>query len=325
MTPIFVPFAAVPLAAEDTKSRLKLEFRLCVRYHFVETFAEQVTTVEIRAVLWWSSWCRSQMSLTVRPEFKQLNFTVRFERGYRYLDRCGEAIVRLEDTLDKDWIPGEVTPTGGNLRQVAYGMTVHFNSDLLAVEQSEFIGFDVFKDQSCKLFEILLRTFEIKKIRVPAFRATIHVGFDNEEDIEAYITRLGFVNVSANTTQFLGGDLAALSYVVITEGKTNFAKVEGKYRHRLAVNGIRQAKQLDFDSRMMQRLPLLLEKSRDAIKGMLELRRKHVSKVVHAAQFEFEQTLEPIYETIDFSLGSFLESTWSKANEFLKTLPTTTG
>jgi hypothetical protein len=52
----------------------------------------------------------SQAVTDLKPT--QFSFTVRFVQGYRFLDRCGDAIIRLEETLDEGWIPGELVPTG---------------------------------------------------------------------------------------------------------------------------------------------------------------------------------------------------------------------
>ena len=38
--------------------------------------------------------------------------SVRFVQGYRYLDRCGEALIKLENSLHEGWIPTEPTPKG---------------------------------------------------------------------------------------------------------------------------------------------------------------------------------------------------------------------
>src|SRR4051812_34957603 len=100
------------------------------------------------------------MPVNVTPEFKQLQFSARFTQGYRYLDRCGEAMVRLERNLDKGWITGDINPSAGNMRNYTLGLTAKFSSETVLVDQSEFIAYDSFKDQSCKMFETLWRTFE---------------------------------------------------------------------------------------------------------------------------------------------------------------------
>lgn len=43
-------------------------------------------------------------------ELNQIAFSLRPVQGYRYLDRCGEMIIKLENTLDSGWMPKDMTP-----------------------------------------------------------------------------------------------------------------------------------------------------------------------------------------------------------------------
>ena len=64
--------------------------------------------------------------------------TVRFDQGYRYLDKCGEAMIRLEEVLPPGWLPGQIDPNGAVMHNFALGMEVRFNSQWLTVVQAEF-------------------------------------------------------------------------------------------------------------------------------------------------------------------------------------------
>jgi hypothetical protein len=59
----------------------------------------------------------------------QIQASVRFLQGYRYLDKCGEALIKLENVLDKGWLPVEVSPKSGNIKNDQLGMTVAFSSE----------------------------------------------------------------------------------------------------------------------------------------------------------------------------------------------------
>src|SRR5215213_5985905 len=93
----------------------------------------------------------------------QLVATIRFIQGYRYLDRCGETLIRLEQTLAEGWIPTETTPASGTMKNDLLGMVVGFNSGSMTVQQSEFLSFEHFRDQTCKVYETLWRTLEIDR------------------------------------------------------------------------------------------------------------------------------------------------------------------
>ena len=111
-----------------------------------------------------------------KPEVAELQAHAKFEQGFRYLDRCGEAMVRLLKILHTDWTAGEITPTGGVLRNFALGMSAKFNAESVTVEQDDVIDFETFTDQTCKIYEVLWRTFEIERIRIPLLRVTVKVG-----------------------------------------------------------------------------------------------------------------------------------------------------
>ena len=74
------------------------------------------------------------------PKLQKQIFEARYERGYRYLDRCGEAMLILEELLaaqtGKIWLPGEMQPQGAHLKCPELDMTVVFDTAKLGVEQT---------------------------------------------------------------------------------------------------------------------------------------------------------------------------------------------
>ena len=60
-------------------------------------------------------------------------------------------MIRLEESLDEGWIPVEASPTSGSIKNEPLGMGVNFNSEGMNVRQSEYLLFESFKDQSCKV------------------------------------------------------------------------------------------------------------------------------------------------------------------------------
>ena len=263
------------------------------------------------------------MPVNVIPEFKHLQFSARFAQGYRYLDRCGEAMVRLERNLDKGWVTGDINPTAGNMRNYTLGLAAKFSADSVLFDQTEFIAYDSFKDQCCKMFDILWRTFEIESVLVPVFRVVIQVGVDTSADAEAYIRQLSFVTPDKSLLNFLEGKETAMSFAVVTEDDVSAYGTKATARRRLGVNAVTQATQPDMDTRILQRVPLLSNRHREAAKALLELRRKHVSAVINAIIVDLEQTLESEYDTASLPLPDFLDDRWQHANKLLKMLPKT--
>src|SRR5438876_41905 len=66
-------------------------------------------------------------------------FEGRYERGYRYLDRCGDAMLVLEDLLPtetgKVWMPEEIAPGGAKLKCPELDLSVAFDSYRVVVDQ----------------------------------------------------------------------------------------------------------------------------------------------------------------------------------------------
>jgi hypothetical protein len=121
--------------------------------------------------------------------------SIRFIQGYRYLDRCGEALVGLEEALSEGWITTETTPRAGSLKNDGLGMNLGFNSELMTVQQNDAISFEHFLDQACKAFHVLSNTFEIKRVHLPSLKVTYQKGFKDGELDEAskYLLNLRLV------------------------------------------------------------------------------------------------------------------------------------
>lgn len=60
-------------------------------------------------------------------------FSLRYELGYRYLDRCGEVMVSLE--LDHGYIPGDTVPQGAKLEYPDDNIFAEFDSTELKIRQ----------------------------------------------------------------------------------------------------------------------------------------------------------------------------------------------
>ena len=76
-----------------------------------------------------------------KPKRVQNVFEVRFEHGYRYLDRCGDAMIILEKALpaisdNKTWMPEDMTPKGARLKCPDLDLTLVFDAGKLCLDQT---------------------------------------------------------------------------------------------------------------------------------------------------------------------------------------------
>jgi hypothetical protein len=259
----------------------------------------------------------SDVTTAAALEFQHLLLTVRFVQGYRYLDRCGETLVKLEKVLDNGWLPHEPLPTSGTLRNDVLGMTAAFNSSSMTVQQGEFISTEKFTDQVCKLFETIWRTLEIEAVLSPAAMVRLQRGFaeDKVDDAERYMRDLRIIEPNPEIVSALGGNLNALESVVVTGESVVWSGVQADRRRRLQASVVRQEKQNPFDNRLLSRVKLLPARQQEAMAGLRWLRSHLPETFPVAAQFDLEHSMEGEFATKSFDLPGFLDDTWSWAND----------
>lgn len=75
---------------------------------------------------------------TLKPKLQQQVFEARFERGYRYLDRCGDAMLVLEELLSQEsgfiWFPEEMAPTGARMKCPDLDLKIVFNAHRFVID-----------------------------------------------------------------------------------------------------------------------------------------------------------------------------------------------
>jgi len=102
----------------------------------------------------------------VKPKLIQNIFEARYERGYRYLDRCGDVMVILEEALpsisnDSVWMPDEARPTGARMKCPNLDINVVFDTTRLVVDQNPVDKKCPFNDISRYIFETIYSKFNI--------------------------------------------------------------------------------------------------------------------------------------------------------------------
>jgi hypothetical protein len=256
-------------------------------------------------------------------ETHAIHATVRFIKGYRYLDHCGEALIKLENILAEGWIPLESSPKGGNLKNDKLGMSVLFNADSLTVQQTEFISYEHYRDQTCKIYDTLWQTFEIERINVPVVKIVLQKGFNEGQTDEAarYMMDLNLVNPNEKIVALLGGQKNALDSTLVTVHELIYNNQPVQCRRRMEISVVRQEKQPPFDMRLLQRARLLPERQRQAMTALLQLKRQHPDIAPVAAQVDLENSLEAEFDAEGFDMPAFLEQSWNWAEKIRTDLP----
>ena len=96
-------------------------------------------------------------------------FEARYERGYRYLDRCGDVMVILEEALpaitnSKAWMPDEMRPTGARIKCPEIDVNVIFDTYRVCVDHNPADVKCPFIDISKYIFDTIVAKFGVSKI-----------------------------------------------------------------------------------------------------------------------------------------------------------------
>ncbi len=105
----------------------------------------------------------------IKPKLIQNVFEARYERGYRYLDRCGDVMVILEEALPSKsnnsvWMPDDARPTGARMKCPDFNLTVVFDTTRLVVDQNPVDKKCSFDDISQYIFGTIYSKFNINTI-----------------------------------------------------------------------------------------------------------------------------------------------------------------
>ena len=216
-------------------------------------------------------------------------------------------MARAEDQLDKGWIVGDIKPTGGAISNYRLGLFASVDAASASVRQDDLISPDHLIDQSCKLFELLFKVFEIRSIRVPTFRALYQIAAETTDETDSLLNKLQLCAFDQSLLNNLGGELGPTSFVVTTREMREFGELPVQRKLRLEGRGVRQHKQAPFDQRLIQRTSLLSIRERDAVRGLLQLRKMHATRSVDAIEFDAEYSFEePEFLVREFALEDFM-------------------
>lgn len=77
--------------------------------------------------------------------------------GYRYLDKCGEFLIKAENTYG--FIPNEIKPQGGNLQLPEESIDVQIDPKMFQIHQENPKGHEVILEKSMIISDLFLREF----------------------------------------------------------------------------------------------------------------------------------------------------------------------
>lgn len=118
----------------------------------------------------------------------QQAFEARYERGYRYLDRCGEALLILEESLPaetgKVWLLDQATPQGATLKCPELDTVIGFDSMHVTIDQTPVDVDFALADISAVVLAILSARFDLRSFTRFGYRRFYLLGADSVEQSE---------------------------------------------------------------------------------------------------------------------------------------------
>lgn len=137
------------------------------------------------------------MSKPLQPVLRQRIFEARYEQGYRYLDRCGDAMVVLENLLTEQtghvWMPAEMVPTGARLECPELDINIVFSTYNLVVDQNPVSPTTCdFSGIASTTLANLVGRFDLRKMRRFGARriAVLPVKYDSFEEAQRLSLKL---------------------------------------------------------------------------------------------------------------------------------------
>jgi hypothetical protein len=246
-------------------------------------------------------------------------FEARYERGYRYLDRCGDAIVVLEEALPKVsggavWMPEEIAPKGARMKCPEHEITLVFDSARLGLDQNPADEPCPFSDIADYAFQTVKSKFGITDIVRLGRRRLFIRPTDTVDDAEALSVRKA---PFSQWPRVKDERLAARSCDIAVD----LEDPDRTKGIRFAASAIsRPEAPLSLDDRLRRPPHLLARGQREALLEQLKRRRQREGSpvagllidvdywVIRPDDADIQQFMKSSEEEIAYVLESFMES-----------------
>ena len=245
-------------------------------------------------------------------------FEARYERGYRYLDRCGEALVILEELLPSEtgtaWMTEEAVPTGARLKCPDLDLIIIFDTARLVVEQQPADVPCDFDNIASTVLSTISARFDLRVVTRFGARRFARVATDSIEQAEELAVKWApFSDWPVQPNE---------KFVPVDSGaRCVFENEDRNIGFRFSINSVHEIDApVGIDKRLLQPPRLLPKGQRKALLDQL-LRKKQRKEASFAGI-----VIDIDYYAIrpeNVNAKQFLEEAWQKADqltdEFLST------
>jgi len=248
--------------------------------------------------------------------FVSAQLTIRLVQGYRFLDKCGEAMIQLESRLGENWLPGELAPTAGNIKNETIGIHIRFNAENITVSQTDFLDHAIFHSTACAAVETLLNQFGIQQINAPVLRLVAQSGRESIEQAQTDLVHMGLFLPSQRVIASLGAP-TTIEGTMCVEEDVVWQNLPVHRRRRLNASCVRQYRHIGLDDRLARRTKLLPTKQQEAVKALAKLRREVRPIPEFAIQIDMENLFESELRVRSFDLSRFIADSTDELTEVL--------
>jgi len=159
-------------------------------------------------------------------------FEVCYEKGYRYWDKAGDTICKIEEGLS-EWKWKEISTDKTVLANATRNMESTFSWNKFNIKQDLVDNLSKFKDNSNNLSEIILKNIEVKKLTRIGNRYWFVFPCESVEEAESIIAKGNVFN--SEKSKIFGKRLLSRDYTLMIED-------EDKIRYRVAVSAVKRKK-----------------------------------------------------------------------------------
>jgi hypothetical protein len=115
-------------------------------------------------------------------------FEARYERGWRYLDRCGEVLLILEELLPgetgKTWLVDDATPGGTHLKSPDLDVVLTFSGVMMNMQQNPVTQDFDFERVAAAVYATMVGRFDIRSITRLGARRMMMLPVDSVAEAE---------------------------------------------------------------------------------------------------------------------------------------------
>jgi hypothetical protein len=166
-----------------------------------------------------------------KPLLQKIVFELRYAQGHRYLDRCGETFIEIEDRAP-GWVPQEVTPSNGALIHLEKEILFNFNSYKLDAVQEDPKDTKEFRDQVALLADIVCRNLGISSFIRIGVRFIFLYPATSMEEAEEMVRRSQVATPNPRLVEKCGHSLQAQKHIFIFQ--------EGNAGRRIEIGALRR-------------------------------------------------------------------------------------